>query len=113
MHIPPVCFTHVFTVSFSLFISSNLYLPSDKYFNVLIIGRESIISAVSRVGDWEIGDRCQIGSRVGNVVFIGPTRFAPGEWIGVVLDEALGKNDGSVDGQRYFQVSGSSFFTYF
>uniref|UniRef100_A0A9J2P703 CAP-Gly domain-containing protein n=1 Tax=Ascaris lumbricoides TaxID=6252 RepID=A0A9J2P703_ASCLU len=103
MHIPPVCFTHVFTVSFSLFISSNLYLPSDKYFNVLIIGRESIISAVSRVGDWEIGDRCQIGSRVGNVVFIGPTRFAPGEWIGVVLDEALGKNDGSVDGQRYFQ----------
>uniref|UniRef100_F1KR10 CAP-Gly domain-containing linker protein 1 n=1 Tax=Ascaris suum TaxID=6253 RepID=F1KR10_ASCSU len=65
--------------------------------------RESIISAISRVGDWEIGDRCQIGSRVGNVVFIGPTRFAPGEWIGVVLDEALGKNDGSVDGQRYFQ----------
>uniref|UniRef100_A0A915BKQ4 CLIP1 zinc knuckle domain-containing protein n=1 Tax=Parascaris univalens TaxID=6257 RepID=A0A915BKQ4_PARUN len=65
--------------------------------------RESIISAISRVGDWEIGDRCQIGSRVGNVVFIGPTRFAPGEWIGVVLDEALGKNDGSVDGHRYFQ----------
>ncbi|VDM40297.1 unnamed protein product, partial [Toxocara canis] len=67
--------------------------------------RESIISAVSRVGDWEIGDRCQIGTRVGNIVFIGPTRFAPGEWIGVVLDEPLGKNDGSVEGQRYFQTT--------
>ncbi|VDK25205.1 unnamed protein product, partial [Anisakis simplex] len=65
--------------------------------------RESIISAISHVGDWEVGDRCKIGDRVGNIVFIGPTRFAPGEWIGVVLDEPVGKNDGMVDGKRYFQ----------
>lgn len=64
---------------------------------------ESVVSAVSRVGDWEIGDRCQIGGRAGSVVFIGYTGFAPGEWIGVVLDEPSGKNDGSVDGQRYFK----------
>ncbi|VDN38315.1 unnamed protein product [Gongylonema pulchrum] len=73
--------------------------------------KESIISAVSNVGDWEIGDRCQIGGRVGNVVYIGLTRFAPGEWIGIVLDEPLGKNDGSVDGQRYFTINLN--FTYF
>uniref|UniRef100_A0A8R1TYF8 CAP-Gly domain-containing protein n=1 Tax=Onchocerca volvulus TaxID=6282 RepID=A0A8R1TYF8_ONCVO len=64
--------------------------------------KESIISAISHVGDWEIGDRCQIGGRIGNIVYIGPARFAPGEWIGIVLDQPLGKNDGSVDGHRYF-----------
>ncbi|CAG9533784.1 unnamed protein product [Cercopithifilaria johnstoni] len=64
--------------------------------------KESIISAISHVGDWEIGDRCQIGGRMGNIVYIGPARFAPGEWIGIVLDQPLGKNDGSVDGHRYF-----------
>uniref|UniRef100_A0A1I7VA89 CAP-Gly domain-containing protein n=1 Tax=Loa loa TaxID=7209 RepID=A0A1I7VA89_LOALO len=67
--------------------------------------KESIISAISHVGDWEIGDRCQIGGRMGNIVYIGPAKFAPGEWIGVVLDHPLGKNDGSVDGHRYFSVS--------
>ncbi|VDN57963.1 unnamed protein product [Dracunculus medinensis] len=66
------------------------------------LGKESIISAVSKVGDWEIGDRCQIEKRIGSIVYIGPTNFAPGEWIGLVLDKPLGKNDGSVDGQRYF-----------
>jgi len=35
-------------------------------------------------------------------VFIGPTQFAAGEWVGVELDAAVGKNDGSVNGVRYF-----------
>ncbi|GAB7352798.1 hypothetical protein MBLNU459_g3417t3 [Dothideomycetes sp. NU459] len=34
--------------------------------------------------------------------FLGTTEFAPGEWIGVELDEGSGKNDGSVKGDRYF-----------
>ncbi|KAJ5899262.1 hypothetical protein N7495_004006 [Penicillium taxi] len=40
--------------------------------------------------------------RQGTVRFIGSTHFAVGEWIGVELMDATGKNDGAVQGERYF-----------
>ena len=43
------------------------------------------------------------GTKPGRIAYIGETQFAPGEWAGVVLDEPVGKNDGSVAGVRYFQ----------
>lgn len=41
--------------------------------------------------------------RTAVVRFVGTTSFAGGDWIGVSFEESCGKNDGSVQGQRYFE----------
>ncbi|XP_037094290.1 CAP-Gly domain-containing linker protein 1-like [Pollicipes pollicipes] len=51
----------------------------------------------------ELGDRVWVsGTKPGQIMYIGETQFAPGEWAGVVLDTPDGKNNGSVAGVRYF-----------
>ncbi|KRT81333.1 hypothetical protein AMK59_4938, partial [Oryctes borbonicus] len=51
-----------------------------------------------------IGQRVWVGgSKPGSIAYIGETQFAPGDWAGIVLDQPIGKNDGSVGGIRYFQ----------
>ncbi|XP_077377013.1 uncharacterized protein clip1a isoform X2 [Festucalex cinctus] len=53
---------------------------------------------------FQIGERVWVnGTKPGFVQFLGETQFAPGQWAGIVLDEPIGKNDGSVAGVRYFQ----------
>lgn len=56
----------------------------------------------------KVGDRCEVlgddytAQRLGTVKFVGETKFQPGPWVGIQYDEPLGKNDGSVNGERYF-----------
>ncbi|KAF7309538.1 CAP-Gly domain-containing protein [Mycena indigotica] len=60
--------------------------------------------------DIPIGSRCEVEStepglsKRGRVQFVGPTKFGTGGgvWVGVEYDEPMGKNDGSVNGERYF-----------
>nr|XP_057920961.1 CAP-Gly domain-containing linker protein 1 [Doryrhamphus excisus] len=54
--------------------------------------------------EFQMGERVWVnGNKPGHVQFLGGTQFAPGQWAGIVLDEPIGKNDGSVAGVRYFQ----------
>lgn len=54
-----------------------------------------------------VGARCEVrvpqqGVRRATVRYNGPLEGAKGLWIGVQYDEPRGKNDGSVNGKRYF-----------
>ncbi|XP_027197078.2 kinesin-like protein KIF13A isoform X2 [Dermatophagoides pteronyssinus] len=56
--------------------------------------------------EWmQIGESVRVcpDSKLGTIGYIGQTEFAPGIWIGIILDTPIGKNDGSVNGVHYFQ----------
>jgi hypothetical protein len=57
--------------------------------------------------DLTVGERVIVnssnGAKKGFLRYIGTTEFAKGDWAGCELDEKNGKNDGSVNGIRYFQ----------
>lgn len=67
---------------------------------------------MTELSSFEIGQTVQLADgHIGIVQFVGDTHFAPGDWIGVVFDDAVGKNDGSVQGTRYFEcVAGHGMF---
>ncbi|XP_041947705.1 CAP-Gly domain-containing linker protein 2 isoform X3 [Alosa sapidissima] len=56
------------------------------------------------LGDFVVGERVWVnGVKPGVIAYLGETQFAPGQWAGVVLNDLVGKNDGSVGGVRYFE----------
>ncbi|XP_076235334.1 tubulin-binding cofactor B [Calliopsis andreniformis] len=56
----------------------------------------------------KVGDRCEVcvpnqPRRRATIMYVGKTHFKEGWWVGVKYDEPLGKNDGMVNGKRYFE----------
>ena len=55
------------------------------------------------LSDFQLGQKIELADgRTATVRFLGNPHFAAGPWIGVELEDASGKNDGAVQGQRYF-----------
>jgi hypothetical protein len=78
-------------------------------------GSSSIIAAASTstaaaaaesfadVFEFKVNDRVWLnGAKAGTVAYVGTTGFKEGEWVGLILDTAEGKNNGTVDGRNYF-----------
>lgn len=74
----------------------------DKSFVVVepVYDKESVAHA-------NVGERCQVtpGERRGRVAWVGELLDKSGWWVGVVLDEPVGQNDGCLDGIQYFQTN--------
>lgn len=53
-----------------------------------------------------VGQKVEIAGKNirGEVAYIGMTTFAAGKWVGVVLTEPKGKNNGNIQGSTYFTV---------
>lgn len=53
-----------------------------------------------------VGQTVQLtDGRRATVRFVGLTHFSQGEWVGVELEDDSGKNDGAVQGERYFDCT--------
>ncbi|CAJ0565348.1 unnamed protein product, partial [Mesorhabditis spiculigera] len=69
-------------------------------FGALVYGRLPCVSILLRD---EVG-RGPKGQCAGVIKFIGKTSFAPGQWIGIQLDDDCGRHNGTVLGVRYFSA---------
>lgn len=59
---------------------------------------------VAQLPDWMApGEQVWVGKRRGTVYYVGGVEFAKGIWIGVKLDLAVGKHNGTVQGRVYFR----------
>ena len=55
-----------------------------------------------------MNNRCEVtlGGKRGTVRFVGRIpAIAPGFWVGVQYDEPVGKNDGTMKGDRFFECA--------
>ncbi|KAL0171174.1 hypothetical protein M9458_031485, partial [Cirrhinus mrigala] len=61
---------------------------------------------VAQLPDWMApGERVWVGKRSGTVHYVGGVEFAKGIWVGVELDLAVGKHNGTVQGRVYFRCA--------
>ncbi|KAM9724306.1 kinesin-like protein KIF13A isoform 3-T3 [Menidia menidia] len=59
---------------------------------------------VAQLPDWMApGEQVWVGKRRGTVHYVGGVEFAKGIWIGVKMDMAVGKHNGTVQGRVYFR----------
>ena len=68
------------------------------------IARKHRYNINTTMSEFDVSDRVLVhGKLSGTVAFVGSTKFADGQWVGIILDRPLGKNNGTVKGEEYFQ----------
>ncbi|KAK3343762.1 CAP Gly-rich domain-containing protein [Lasiosphaeria hispida] len=76
--------------------------PSHEQAKIVAIAQEIEARGIA------VGKRCRVGqddTKRGVVKYVGEVKEIPGgmgSWVGVELDEPVGKNDGSIGGTRYW-----------
>ncbi|KAL2167061.1 hypothetical protein VTG60DRAFT_1820 [Thermothelomyces hinnuleus] len=75
--------------------------PSHEQAKIAAIAQEIEARGIA------VGKRCKVGgddSRRGEIKYVGDVKEIPGvgAWVGIQLDEPVGKNDGSIGGTRYW-----------
>lgn len=53
--------------------------------------------------DFRVGDIVDINGDEATVRYVGQTSFSEGEWVGVEMQYPKGKNNGTVQGVKYFE----------
>ena len=87
-------------------VSNPLLQKTHVEFTEKVLRDDDPVSGISGVGR-----RCivRLGSDDntcnGTISFRGETQFKKGTWVGVTLDKPVGRNDGAVQGIRYFQCA--------
>jgi len=77
--------------------------PTVEQAKVQAIQREIEVRGIA------VGKRCRVGgddTRRGEIKYVGEVKEIPGvgAWVGIHLDEPVGKNDGSIGGTRYWGI---------
>ena len=58
------------------------------------------------LSDLHVGQYIELSDgRPATIRYLGNPNFAAGDWVGVELEDATGKNDGAVQGERYFDCA--------
>lgn len=76
--------------------------PSHEQVKIQAIAQEIEARGIA------VGKRCRVSeddSKRGVIKYVGDVREIPGSigaWVGIELDEPVGKNDGSIGGARYW-----------
>ena len=102
MTVMHVFFHDFFSLAYFSYITDSICLLL-----IIVTGIASVdavhLTTSETADEFKLGDCVFVsGVKKGVIAFIGETQFAPGVWAGILLDEPIGKNDGSVNGVRYF-----------
>jgi len=83
--------------------ATSSFSPKDRSFSAVL--RDSCRSnsgQLSPHGNLSIGQEVTVAAYNGTIRYLGTTQFATGKWVGVELDEPVGKNSGSIHDIEYF-----------